>query len=118
MNHSTWKLSRRGQVAEGPKEAALRAELDAAWDLGQAVYDRRTTLGLSQRELAGRAGMTQAQISNIEGADSVPTLALLTRLAKALDAALTIDLDDERSSFAFRPHRAGGDNGEPHRDVA
>ncbi|MEV5826745.1 helix-turn-helix transcriptional regulator [Spirillospora sp. NPDC052242] len=76
--------------------------------LGQAVHDRRVALGLSQAELARRAGMTQPQISNIEGGDSTPTLPLLTRLAKALDAALTIRLDEGESSFAFTSHQNPG----------
>lgn len=48
--------------------------------------------------------MTQPQISNIEGGDSIPTLPLLTRLAGALDATLTIRLDDNDSAFVFTPH--------------
>jgi transcriptional regulator with XRE-family HTH domain len=79
------------------------------------VYDRRTELGLSQAELARRAGMTQPQISHIEGGDSVPTLALLTRLAKALDASLTIDLDGDTSTFTFTAHGRGGPDGLPAR---
>lgn len=51
--------------------------------------------------------MTQPQISHVEGGDSVPTLALLTRLAKALDAALTIDLDGDTSAFSFTAHDRG-----------
>ncbi|MFI8945547.1 hypothetical protein ACIGO6_03405 [Streptomyces sp. NPDC053750] len=47
--------------------------------------------------------MTQPQISN-RGGDSVPTLPLLTRLAKALDASLTIDLDGDSSTFVFSAH--------------
>ena len=38
--------------------------------------------------------------------DSVPTLPLLTRLAKALDASLTIDLDGDTSRFVFTGHGA------------
>nr|WP_237542547.1 helix-turn-helix transcriptional regulator [Streptomyces sp. SID4919] len=72
--------------------------------LAQAVYDRRTALGLSQTALAGRAGMTQPQISAIEGGDATPTLPLLTRLAKALEATLSIDLDGDDSSFTFTAH--------------
>lgn len=45
--------------------------------------------------------MTQSQTSHIEGGDSVPTLPLLTRLVKALDASLTIDLDGDHSAFVF-----------------
>lgn len=41
-----------------------------------------------------------------------PTLPLLTRLAGALDAALTIRLDDNDSAFVFTPHH-GPRPGEP-----
>jgi len=68
---------------------------------------RRTALSLSQTELARRAGMTQPQISTIEGGGSVPTLPLLTRLTKALDAALSIDLDGGTSTFVFTAHNSG-----------
>ncbi|HEY0696553.1 MAG TPA: helix-turn-helix transcriptional regulator [Micromonospora sp.] len=105
MNHSQWKTRRtRKLLGESVEESQAYIEAGYAFALGQAVYDRRTELGLSQAELARRAGMTQPQISNIEGGDSVPTLPLLTRLAKALDASLTIDLDGDTSAFRFTAH--------------
>ncbi|MBV6697356.1 helix-turn-helix domain-containing protein [Kitasatospora aureofaciens] len=105
MNHSQWKTrGARKLLREPVAESAAYVEAGYAFALGQAVYDRRTELGLSQAELARRAGMTQPQISNIEGGDSVPTLPLLTRLAKALDASLTIDLDGDTSEFVFTAH--------------
>ncbi|WP_037575182.1 helix-turn-helix domain-containing protein [Phaeacidiphilus oryzae] len=105
MNHEQWRTRRsRRLLGEAVEESAAYVEAGHAFALGQAVYDRRSELGLSQTELARRAGMTQPQISNIEGGDSVPTLPLLTRLAQALDAALTIDLDGDASAFAFHPH--------------
>ncbi|MGQ5653238.1 helix-turn-helix domain-containing protein [Streptomyces sp. EKR5.2] len=94
MSPARWKLARDRRLAGGdePEELkARRAEIKAKFDLGQAVYDRRTELGLLQTQLAERAGMTQPQISNIEQAGGTPTLPLLRRLAKALDAQLTID---------------------------
>jgi ribosome-binding protein aMBF1 (putative translation factor) len=109
VNHSQWRTRRtRRLLGETVEESAAYVEAGLALALGQAVYDRRTTLGLSQAELAGRAGMTQPQISTIEGGDSVPALALLHRLAKALDASLTIDLDGDDSSFAFAAHTPDG----------
>ncbi|EHN79277.1 DNA-binding protein [Streptomyces coelicoflavus ZG0656] len=108
MNHSQWKTSRtRRLLGEHAEESTAYVNAGYAFALGQAVYDRRKELGLSQNELARRASMTQPQISNIEGGDSVPTLPLLTRLAKALDAALTIDLDGDSSTFVFSAHEDG-----------
>ncbi|MFA1539691.1 helix-turn-helix domain-containing protein [Actinomadura monticuli] len=53
--------------------------------LGRAVYVRRTELGMSQTELARRAGMRQPAVSRIEsGGGGVPTLAVLNRLGHAL----------------------------------
>ena len=65
---------------------AVRAEIRLAFDLGQAVYDRRIALGISQSELARRANTTQPQIAKLDlgGSGTVPTLPLLARLAKAL----------------------------------
>ncbi|AVZ74677.1 transcriptional regulator [Streptomyces lunaelactis] len=93
-----------GWGSETVEESQAYIEAGYAFALGLAVYDRRTELGLTQTELARRAEMTQPQISNIEGGDSVPTLPLLTRLAKALDASLTIDLEGDTSAFAFNAH--------------
>ena len=82
------------EYREGPETEAMRAEIKLAFDLGQAVYDRRTALDISQSELARRANITQSQISKLELGGTVPTLPLLARLAKALDASLNIAIDD------------------------
>ena len=103
MNHSQWKTRRsRKLLGETVEESPTYVEAGYAFALGQAVYNRRTALGLSQTELARRAGMTQPQISTIEGGDSVPTLPLLTRLAKALDAS---EHRPRRRHFEIRLHR-------------
>ena len=104
MNHSQWKTRRTKKLlGEAVEESPAYVEAGYALALGQAVHDRRTALGRSQTELARRAGMTQPQISTIEGGDSTPSLPLLTRRAKALDASLTIQLDDDDSAFVFTP---------------
>ena len=107
MNHSTWRTRRARQLA-GETVGYDQEYVDArlAGDLGQAVYDRRIELGLSQAELAERAGMTQPQVSRMEGGDTVPTLPLLRRLAKALDGTLNVAIDEGDSHVTFTPHAA------------
>ncbi|MEU9206317.1 helix-turn-helix domain-containing protein [Streptomyces sp. NPDC048332] len=110
MNHTRWKPAREKELtdgcAESPEVQGERADIRLAMAFAKAVYDRRKELGLSQAEVADRAGLTQAKVSRIEGADAVPTLLLLRRLARALDASLNIALDDEHEEVAFVAHPA------------
>ncbi|MBV7245236.1 helix-turn-helix domain-containing protein [Streptomyces sp. MW-W600-10] len=110
MNHSRWKLRHERELTSGLSESeesrAERAEIRRAMAFAKAVYDRRKELGLSQNDVAERAGLTQAKISRIEGADAVPTLLLLRRLALALDASLNIALDENQEEVAFVAHSA------------
>ncbi|NEA56886.1 helix-turn-helix domain-containing protein [Streptomyces sp. SID13666] len=97
MNHAQWRTARAKKLLgetmdEDPAVVELREEIRLAMELGQAVFDRRTELGISQAEMARRAGMTQPQVSRIEGGDTLPTLPLLDRLARALESALDIHL--------------------------
>lgn len=104
MNHSVWKTRRARQLAgEAVEYDQEYVDARLAGDLGQAVYDRRIELGLSQAE---RAGMTQPQVSRMEGGDTVPTLPLLRRLAKALDGSLNVAIDEGDSRVTFTPHAA------------
>jgi ribosome-binding protein aMBF1 (putative translation factor) len=80
--------SRRGsdEYREGYGEARR------AFLIGQAVRDRRLALGLSQTELAARAGMTQPALSRLEAGGVVPTIPLLERISAALDADLIVTI--------------------------
>ncbi|MFE3101500.1 helix-turn-helix domain-containing protein [Nocardia tengchongensis] len=108
MSHARWKTLRECKLAEGYTEpddvTEVRREIQLSMALAQAVYDRRTELGLTQADLAARAGLTQAKISRIEGSDTVPTLPLLAKLAEALDATLNIALDADNTSVNFAGH--------------
>lgn len=104
-SHARWKSARDKGIAKGisesPEIARRREEIRLAFDLGQAVYDRRTELGISQTELAKRAEMTQPQVSELELGGTMPTLPLLARLARALDATLSSELDGDTSKVVF-----------------
>src|ERR1700689_5548402 len=76
----------RPEVAAAYEQARLRFEL------AKAVRARRQELGLSQRQMAERAGMTQPGIARFEAGGTTPTLPLLERLAAALELPLNVSL--------------------------
>ena len=55
---------------------------------GNKVRERRTVLGLSQEELAGRAGVHRTYIGMIERAEKNITLENIEKIAKALEIPL------------------------------
>ena len=58
----------------------------------QAVASARAAAGLSQKQLAERTGMDQADISKIERGIANPSVATLERIAKALGGQLSISI--------------------------
>ena len=67
-------------------------EARRAFLIGQVVRERRLALGLSQTEVAARAGMTQSALSRLEAGGVVPTIPVLERIALALGAELVVTL--------------------------
>ena len=68
------------------------AEARRAFMIGQAVRERRVAMGLSQVDLAARAGMTQPALSRLEAGGVVPTIPLLERISAALNAELIVEI--------------------------
>lgn len=93
-----WSHLRDRRMAEpGAKEVYEAARL--AFELGTAVRELRLARGWSQAELASAAGMTQSAVARFEAGGTVPTLPVLGRIARALDADLTVRV-------SRRPHVA------------
>ena len=67
-------------------------EARRAFLIGQAVRERRLELGLSQTEVAARAGMTQPALSRLEAGGVVPTIPVLDRIAASLGADLVVTI--------------------------
>lgn len=63
--------------------------------LGDRIRRLRTTRELPQRDLAGRAELTEEHLVGVEQGDAAPSLAELTRLAGALEVALAELFTDE-----------------------
>lgn len=88
-----WQELRDRRMGEsGASEAYDAARL--AFDLGRRVRELRVQQGVSQTELARRAGMTQPAVARFEAGGTVPTLPVLERLARALGAELTVSAAD------------------------
>lgn len=71
-------------------------------DAGALLRERRRAHGLSQRELAIRAGTRQATISRIENGREIPTVQRLDQLLIALGERLelqAVPFDTERDTF-------------------
>jgi transcriptional regulator with XRE-family HTH domain len=78
-------------------------------DAGALLRERRRAHGLSQSELAIRAGTRQATISRIENGHEVPTVHRLDQLLTALGERLelqAVPLDAERPAGELHADRA------------
>ena len=98
--HTRWV--RPPEQAEDPERIAIREALA----FGKAVYDQRRALGLSVAELAGRAELTIDEVECIEEGGTEPTIALLRRLAAALDSDVRLTAGHDLGSVWFEPHAA------------
>jgi transcriptional regulator with XRE-family HTH domain len=98
--HTRWV--RPDAHPDDPERVAIREALA----FGKAVYDRRTALGFTTSELAGRTGLTTEEIECIEEGGTAPTVTLLRRLAAALDADVRLTPGDDLDSLSFETHAA------------
>jgi XRE family transcriptional regulator, regulator of sulfur utilization len=80
----------RQEAAETAAQAELRLRFEESVRLGLQFRDARKALGISQGELAVRAGIRQADVSQIERGAGNPTKETLDRLAKAVDRRLAL----------------------------
>ncbi|MEU2395362.1 helix-turn-helix domain-containing protein [Streptomyces sp. NPDC007369] len=96
----------RWVIPDEHRASAAYVEAGAAIALGQAVYDRRTVLGLTQHQLAEQAGLSDAEIERIEGGAVTPELGLLHALARALDSKLDLSIESDETHVAFSERAA------------
>lgn len=98
--HTRWV--RPEDQADDPERIAIREALA----FGKALYDRRVALGLTTAELAERADMAEDEIECIEEGGTEPTVALLRRLAAALNADVRLTAGHDLGSMWFESHAA------------
>ena len=60
-------------------------------NITRAILDARIRAGMTQMELAEKSGISQADICRLEKGTRNPSIALLKRLAEAMDSTLRIE---------------------------
>lgn len=60
-------------------------------NITRAILDARINAGMTQNELSKKSGISQADICRLEKGIRNPSLALLKRLAQAMDSTLHIE---------------------------
>ena len=81
-------------LSEQLKDEKFRKEYEAIqpeMDVIRAIVDARTSQNLTQKELAERTGINQADISKLENGTRNPSVNLLKRLADGMGMALRIE---------------------------
>lgn len=67
-------------------------ELEPEFELIRALIRKRIKKGFTQRELARRIGTKQSAISRLESGRYNPTVGVLRKVARALDADLKVSI--------------------------
>lgn len=84
----------RQTLAMQMKNSEFKAEWDALepeFQVIQAMLQGREEQNLTQKQLAEKTGISQADISRLENGESNPSLSTLKRLAEGLGMRLSVE---------------------------
>ena len=87
-------------LAEQLEDEDFRQEyenLQPEFDVIRAMIEARISKNLTQKQLAERTGINQADISKLENGTTNPSIKLLKRLAEGMDMALKIEFVPKRN---------------------
>ncbi len=83
---------------QDPEVKAEYEALEPEYNIIQAMIDARKECHMTQRELADKTGINQADISKLETGNANPTLGLLKRLAEGMNMTLKIEFIPKKTS--------------------
>lgn len=81
-------------LAEQLEDEEIRKEyenMQPEFDVIRAIVEARTSMNLTQQQLAERTGINQSDISKLENGTRNPSVNLLKRLAEGMDMMLKIE---------------------------
>jgi transcriptional regulator with XRE-family HTH domain len=82
------------KLLEDPATRVAYESRRPAYELASKLIQVRSCLGLSQRQLAAKAHMTQPEISRLESGTVQPTWETISRVLRAVGAEVEIKLRD------------------------
>ena len=81
----------KAEQMENPAFAKEYEAIQPEMDVIKAIVEARTSQNLTQKELAERTGINQADISKLENGTRNPSVNLLKRLAEGMGMTLKIE---------------------------
>ena len=72
-------------------------DYDIFKEIRDAIIELRHDSHMTQKELATKSGITQANISNLENGTAKPTIDSLKKIANALDMRLVVEFVDREA---------------------
>lgn len=81
----------KNEQMQNPEFAKEYTEIQPEMDVIRAIVNARLSQHLTQKELAERTGIDQADISKLENGTRNPSINLLKRLAEGMGMALRIE---------------------------
>ena len=82
---------KRAEIMSAPGAGDAYEAARLRFELGEAVRQRREELGITQAQLAERAGLQQPAVARFETGGTMPTIPMLERLADALGLRLNVE---------------------------
>lgn len=79
------------EYMENPEFKKEWDDLEPEFNMIQSLINARKSRNMTQKQLAQRTGIDQADISKIENGNGNPTLHLLKRLADGMDMILKLE---------------------------
>lgn len=96
MNDFQWYLEEAFKELERSEREQKQAkeEYDIGEEIRKLIVSTRSEMGMTQKELAEKSGVSQANISRMENGNYHPSLAVLKRIADAFGKKLVVDFVD------------------------
>lgn len=83
---------------QDPEFVKAYDEVQPEMNVVRAIIEARTSQNLTQKELAERTGINQAEISKLENGTRNPSVKLLQRLADGMGMVLNISFEPKKTT--------------------